>query len=336
MQKINFQNLPNTTTPINETNLNSLQTNVEGAFSGTKGTSAVDTYNQQFLNGKIVNISNEVDEDYRVNVLHSKNLLDLKDGTYTSGVATAVVSNGEITLNTSSTTSSTIFLEIPLNQYVNAKVGYNYIISCNNSTTADVRFRTENSGGYDIYMDSANATKTFTYTSSNTWYITTGTTGSIILRIGSSVSLSNFKLKPMMQKGTEATSYEPYITPSIYVDNEEIYNQNMMNYSTSEQRIGTWIDGKPIYRKVIDLGSFPNNAEKQVAHNITNIDFISKVYIIGRLSNGLTIQLPYYDNSNTALSITTMATTSNVIIITKSDRSSYTGYATLEYTKTTD
>lgn len=35
MQKINFQNLPNTTTPVNASNLNSLQTNVENAINGT-------------------------------------------------------------------------------------------------------------------------------------------------------------------------------------------------------------------------------------------------------------------------------------------------------------
>ena len=33
MQKINFQNLPNTTTPVNATNLNQLQTNVENAIN---------------------------------------------------------------------------------------------------------------------------------------------------------------------------------------------------------------------------------------------------------------------------------------------------------------
>lgn len=35
MQKINFQNLPNTTTPINATNLNAIQTNVENVFNGS-------------------------------------------------------------------------------------------------------------------------------------------------------------------------------------------------------------------------------------------------------------------------------------------------------------
>lgn len=34
MQKINFQNLPNTTTPVNATNLNDLQDNVEDAIDG--------------------------------------------------------------------------------------------------------------------------------------------------------------------------------------------------------------------------------------------------------------------------------------------------------------
>lgn len=40
MQKINFQNLPNTTTPINATNLNDLQDNVEDEFTDltTNGT----------------------------------------------------------------------------------------------------------------------------------------------------------------------------------------------------------------------------------------------------------------------------------------------------------
>lgn len=35
MQKINFQDLPSTTTPINATNLNLVQTNTEVAFGGT-------------------------------------------------------------------------------------------------------------------------------------------------------------------------------------------------------------------------------------------------------------------------------------------------------------
>ena len=49
MQKINFQNLPDTTTPINATNLNAIQSNTETAINGvatdltnyTNGTTAM-------------------------------------------------------------------------------------------------------------------------------------------------------------------------------------------------------------------------------------------------------------------------------------------------------
>ena len=45
-------------------------------------------------------------------------------------------------------------------------------------------------------------------------------------------------------------------------------------YSTEEQVVGTWIDGKPIYRKVIDFGALPNSTLKQVPHGISDIDAI--------------------------------------------------------------
>lgn len=58
MQKINFQNLPNTTTPVNATNLNAVQTNVEDVFNGTvpMGNIKVDTVTSKNL----FNIDGEV------------------------------------------------------------------------------------------------------------------------------------------------------------------------------------------------------------------------------------------------------------------------------------
>ena len=58
MQKINFQNLPNTTTPVNATNLNAIQTNVEDVFNGTvpMGNIKVDTVTSKNL----FNIDGEV------------------------------------------------------------------------------------------------------------------------------------------------------------------------------------------------------------------------------------------------------------------------------------
>jgi hypothetical protein len=57
--------------------------------------------------------------------------------------------------------------------------------------------------------------------------------------------------------GSERLPYDSYINKEIYVKNdngvyEEFYHEtNLENYSTREQRIGTWL-GKPLYRKVIE------------------------------------------------------------------------------------
>ena len=51
MQKINFQDLPSTTTPINASNLNQVQDNMEGAFKNSYSTSQNDGYNCDYING---------------------------------------------------------------------------------------------------------------------------------------------------------------------------------------------------------------------------------------------------------------------------------------------
>lgn len=126
----------------------------------------------------------------------------------------------------------------------------------------------------------------------------------------------------------EATSYTPYKN----FENEEVY-------STNEIRIGTWINGKPIYRKVIDCGSLPNNTTKQIAHNISNIERTIKC--TGSAQYGTYfLDLPYMAISNGSISgsnsIGITADTTNVNIITGSNRTSWSAYAILEYTKTTD
>ena len=57
--------------------------------------------------------------------------------------------------------------------------------------------------------------------------------------------------------------------------NENGYTQEYINglntYSTTEQRIGTWIDGKPLYRKVLQSSSITLN-DGVVLSTISNID----------------------------------------------------------------
>lgn len=100
-------------------------------------------------------------------------------------------------------------------------------------------------------------------------------------------------------------------------------------YSTEEQVIGKWIDGKPLYSKVIDIGELPNATTKNVAFNISNLKNIIKMEGYARGSN-YWLPIPYSNY------ITIMCNSSVIGITTTTDRSSCTGYVTLYYTKTTD
>ena len=57
------------------------------------------------------------------------------------------------------------------------------------------------------------------------------------------------------------------------------------NYSTSEQAIGKWVDGRTIYRKVITGTTSSGNIE-DVQHGITNFGTIINVYGYIHASNG--------------------------------------------------
>lgn len=113
---------------------------------------------------------------------------------------------------------------------------------------------------------------------------------------------------------------------------------NPFEYSTNEIIVGKWVDDKPIYRKVIDIGNLPNASQTIVSHNISNIERIVKLYgTATRDSDKDTMPIPYVTfNSNNSGGINLYANNVSVLVSTSTDRSSYTGYVILEYTKTND
>jgi hypothetical protein len=127
-----------------------------------------------------------------------------------------------------------------------------------------------------------------------------------------------------------ATNIQIYIERGIYVDNEQWFFDN---YSTNEQVIGKWIDGKPLYRKVVDIGTLPNATTKQVAHNIANIG--SVVTLRGIVTDYRFFPVPFSATSN-AYTISIFADTTTIAVMTGNDRSNMTGFVIIEYTKTTD
>lgn len=87
------------------------------------------------------------------------------------------------------------------------------------------------------------------------------------------------------------------------IENQAITNyvKDINVYSTNEVDTGkTWIDGKPIYRKVVDCGLLPNNTFKDVSHNISNLDEIININGIINYNNGFYNLFPLYKTSSIA------------------------------------
>lgn len=100
---------------------------------------------------------------------------------------------------------------------------------------------------------------------------------------------------------------------------------------------GTWTDGKPIWRKFLDLGTLPNAALETTAHGITGldtmIDITSHVKTSGTFSTGLNfVQTGGVDAVD---GIGVQRNGDNIEIQAgNQDRSSLSGFAILTYTKT--
>ena len=125
--------------------------------------------------------------------------------------------------------------------------------------------------------------------------------------------------------------------------NEKIKNiTTLENYSTEEVVIGTWINRKPIYRKVVYVNNLANNTTKTVSCNIgANVidqmikhelvwyDSVDKAWMYGKRWDSPSIFIEYnYNTAGDYMWIRSVGTnwsarTSNA-------------YAIFEYTKITD
>lgn len=159
----------------------------------------------------------------------------------------------------------------------------------------------------------------------------------------------NRKIKIAIRKADDSTIVPSDIQDIMIEKNENktTYTsyQNLKgeeNYTTEEIRIGNWINGKPLYRKVINVGNKPTDATINVSDAVSNVDTL--VRISGTAYNATFNQ--YYNIPNTH---DTMASWYiNALLVNKKDLQVRGGigwnnaggltniYVVLEYTKTTD
>lgn len=111
-------------------------------------------------------------------------------------------------------------------------------------------------------------------------------------------------------------------------------------YSTDEQAIGTWIDGKTLYRKVINAKPTISNSSYQtisIKHNISDLKNVYKCNaFLHNTGNTQTYILPVETSATQAIGISEINST-NIIMYSKNDTwSGWIAEIILEYTKTTD
>lgn len=106
-----------------------------------------------------------------------------------------------------------------------------------------------------------------------------------------------------------------------------------INYSTDEQDTGLkWIDGSAIYQKTINFGALPSSSTtKSVEHGISNMAYI--VNIFGVTTDGTNMfPIMLTDDSSTGI-VRLLMNKTNLQVWTGTDRSSYSAYITIQYTK---
>lgn len=98
-------------------------------------------------------------------------------------------------------------------------------------------------------------------------------------------------------------------------------------------RIGSYNDGAeeyPMYRKIVDIGTFPNAGEKSVPHGIAGNFTVTSLTGIMRQSTGNALPLPLVTLDTSKMVYISCGRT-NVVVQTGSDRSAFTGTVEIEY-----
>lgn len=102
----------------------------------------------------------------------------------------------------------------------------------------------------------------------------------------------------------DALSEEEKATGTYFVDDGSSSSSgggsSSEDYSTEETVIGTWIDGKKLYRRVFAFTT-PSNYSlwTNVGVAVENIDYLAETVITFISSDGAKIQCPFRDNAST-------------------------------------
>lgn len=213
--------------------LNTLTTPESDDLIAIVDTSATETKKITYgnISKHIVNVGTEVEQDSRVNFIHSKNLLDLSSLTTQTinGITYTKNSDGTITANGTASANASITLG-----KIKTDSSKSYSLSgCPSGGSQST---------YTMYISGANpAINDF---GSGVAINNKEFDNNLIFVVFSGKTVSNMVIKPMLNEGTTILDYEPYVKPSIVVDNDTIYQEPVVlwqNSSTTSNFVGQQI-----------------------------------------------------------------------------------------------
>lgn len=150
-----------------------------------------------------------------------------------------------------------------------------------------------------------------------------------------------------MQKNAEDAIDE--VGEALEETNQNI--ENLTTYSTTEQRIGTWINGKPLYRITFNGTTLPTTGEKKAEINISSLSISRGFFDVTHsyfhdTTNGRYYSLPVVNVSTSGTGTTTANSSAQAgiyfndtftkIVIEGGYNMNWSATVTIEYTKTTD
>lgn len=109
-------------------------------------------------------------------------------------------------------------------------------------------------------------------------------------------------------------------------------------YSTEEQRIGTWIDGKSLYRRIIVSDIPSGEGEFAIGEEIFGVDVVAEIRGSMLLNNGYWTEFPYVSSASSSFAVLQFNLDTNKVTYWASASifTNATLYAEIKYTKTTD
>ena len=202
MSLTNWKNLPNTSTPVNETNLNN-------------------------INSDLINVGTSIDSNYKTNIIKGKNIFNPEWNIGTKNGVEVTYSNGILTLNGTATSTTDIFWYGKFTMKANTPYTLS-IIHESGTLNGTATFYAQNGEvwkGFNVGLANSNVIQTKDETYTNRDIILDANK---FIRINSGASFDNYKIKFQIEKGLTNTSYENYNEPVIVINGDEIYNNSFI------------------------------------------------------------------------------------------------------------